>query len=431
VGDILAPAIVGEQTTHSQRTAGHQSRKRRPTTGIPLKEKNDMSFVTVTYSREYPLLRLQALSMAYFFDAADDNRFKDIIVVLSDLCHRDSCVREFNETILPYYGHLQSRVKVYNARELVANESHVGYEHSSWRQDYVKLDGIMYPRGWRVQQVLKLTVASVVRSKYYVILDSKNHFLRSTTTGLFVDEVTGKGLMPFNESGGLRADDLQPLQPPHFHIEGEGRAPEIQRAFKLSVEYLYQANMSATVGSRNAGREPVGLPHLTTFLDRGMFDRIHKNLNWPITPFVMVTTLVQELKQIVRSSQPNTSLKHKKSNFADVYLELVGKGIWEFYLYLTFAQAWHGLAVVYKQQEPKYWWAPSVWSASTLPKDINQFVLQSDRAKIFAVHKTVSGALSATTQRILLDMYHELGKPFSDQSKLLLDCFPIAKPGSD
>ncbi len=42
--------------------------------------------------------------------------------------------------------------------------------------------------GWRRQQSMKILISKLVQSKYYLILDAKNHFLRSSSTTDFVHE---------------------------------------------------------------------------------------------------------------------------------------------------------------------------------------------------------------------------------------------------
>ncbi|WP_188127678.1 DUF6492 family protein [Ruegeria intermedia] len=151
------------------------------------------------YSKDYPLLELQARSFARF---VDPEQVASIHVVLNDV--DEAGLRARLAPILPAYGALQSKVRIVGGDELL-----LGPDRSSRRSlaDRVLIEGrhrIPFVRkggwrgnnGYRTQQVLKLGAARIAESEQMVILDTKNLFLRSFDRAEFFSE-GGAARLPF------------------------------------------------------------------------------------------------------------------------------------------------------------------------------------------------------------------------------------------
>lgn len=104
-----------------------------------------MDLVTITFEEEYDLLKLQAASVAKFVH----NVNKIHIISNSDVDL---------SFIKPYYGKYQNNVKI-----------HYWYDFD-WNIDNTHYDA---------QQVLKCLATDVVETDWYVLLDTKNFFIRN------------------------------------------------------------------------------------------------------------------------------------------------------------------------------------------------------------------------------------------------------------
>jgi hypothetical protein len=114
-----------------------------------------MDFVTIIYNNkiELNLMKLQAISMKY----VDQKIINNIYIIYND-------IGAYNiDDILPFYPeNLRSKVKVvYNTDIDSCFEGSIS--------------------NWYKQQILKLLVANIVESKYYLIMDGKNHFIKNIT----------------------------------------------------------------------------------------------------------------------------------------------------------------------------------------------------------------------------------------------------------
>jgi Family of unknown function (DUF6492) len=117
-----------------------------------------LTFVSVVFEAEYPLLWLQARSMAVF---VPDELVEEIVVIDNSARRMPARVRH---RLLDEYGPLSAKVRVVRPRDICVMPRTVGY---------------------RSQQVLKLCVASKVSTERYVVLDAKNHFVAAVDRGLF------------------------------------------------------------------------------------------------------------------------------------------------------------------------------------------------------------------------------------------------------
>ena len=122
------------------------------------------TFVTVAYDAEAGLLQLQARSMRLYCPA---DLIEEIILIDNGL----PSSKRWLADLLRQYGDLAPLVRIIPAAKLA--------------------DVPVGTHGWFKQQVLKVAVASTVRSDRYVVLDAKNHLIRKlhrdfleTPTGL-------------------------------------------------------------------------------------------------------------------------------------------------------------------------------------------------------------------------------------------------------
>nr|WP_269150116.1 DUF6492 family protein [Ruegeria lacuscaerulensis] len=140
-----------------------------------------LSFATVVYSKDFPLLELQARSFARFVDPA---QIGSIHVIMNDV--DEDTLRQQIEPILPAYGALQDKVRVLSGDDVLLGEGHCARRpvldrvliENRFRIPLIRKGGWRGNNGYRNQQVLKLGAARVAASENMVILDTKNLFLR-------------------------------------------------------------------------------------------------------------------------------------------------------------------------------------------------------------------------------------------------------------
>ena len=109
-----------------------------------------LTFLTVVYELEYPLAALQARSISRYVPRKLIHE-----IILIDNSARAMPTDWANE-ILNEFGTLRSHVRILRADEVCR---------------------VPLTSGWHKQQILKLVVAFLVRSEFYVALDAKNHFI--------------------------------------------------------------------------------------------------------------------------------------------------------------------------------------------------------------------------------------------------------------
>jgi hypothetical protein len=120
---------------------------------------DQLSFVSVVFEMEYPLLTLQARSIATYVSP----ELVAEIIIIDNSAHGMSPAR--SEQILSEYGALRSIVRVLRP------------------DDIVRVPGA---DGWRSQQVLKLYIVDQLSTNKYVVLDAKNHFVNHVARDFFV-----------------------------------------------------------------------------------------------------------------------------------------------------------------------------------------------------------------------------------------------------
>ena len=137
-----------------------------------------MDFVTIIYNNktELNLMKLQAISMKY----VDQKIINNIYIIYND-------IGAYNiDDILPFYPeNLRSKVKVVYNLEIDAC-----------------FEGSM--SNWHNQQILKLLVANIVESKYYLIMDGKNHFIKNILYSDYFNEMGYPRLFAWNPGNMIR-----------------------------------------------------------------------------------------------------------------------------------------------------------------------------------------------------------------------------------
>jgi len=123
-----------------------------------------LDFVTITFSNECELnlLRLQAYSFKY----VDINIINNIYIVFNDDIRYFYLFKsEFKDIITYYPSKIQPKIKLLSLKDLNIQ---------------------MEPQtSWFLQQRVKLEVSKYIKNKYYVVLDSKNHFISSINKDFF------------------------------------------------------------------------------------------------------------------------------------------------------------------------------------------------------------------------------------------------------
>ena len=120
---------------------------------------HELTIVTVAFEAEFDLLELQARSFAAFLEP---DGIVEILVIDNS---RAGMGARRRDSLLAAYGALSSRVKVL------------------WNEDVSSVPPAI---GWVSQQVLKLRVASRVRTDAYLVLDAKNHLVAAAGVGSVV-----------------------------------------------------------------------------------------------------------------------------------------------------------------------------------------------------------------------------------------------------
>jgi hypothetical protein len=124
-----------------------------------------VDFVTVTFSRDFNLLKLQARSIVLY---VPESFINSIILICNDSLENMERLKTY---ILPEYKHLAEKVKIIDSTLL-----------------YIHPNSSFSNYGWFPQQILKLKAYKVATSKYYIVLDSKNHFIRPITEDYFFQD---------------------------------------------------------------------------------------------------------------------------------------------------------------------------------------------------------------------------------------------------
>lgn len=158
-----------------------------------------LSFATIVYGKDYPLLELQARSMARFLDPAE---VASISIIMNDV--DEPPLRRNLSEILPFYGSLAAHVQIVCGDDILLpgnkRSSPRAFERAyvdhRYRIPSVRRQGWRGNNGYRMQQALKLASARCAGSDRIVLLDAKNVFLRPLSESDFFSS-DGKGRIQF------------------------------------------------------------------------------------------------------------------------------------------------------------------------------------------------------------------------------------------
>lgn len=126
-------------------------------------------FVSIIYYNtvEINLLEIQLFS----FKFVDENIVNNIFVLFNDLESKKALFMEkFNNEIIHFCpDHLRKKINVI------------------FITDLINLNGNIYISDWFSQQFAKLYISRIINSNYYIVLDSKNHFIKNINKSTFID----------------------------------------------------------------------------------------------------------------------------------------------------------------------------------------------------------------------------------------------------
>ena len=157
-----------------------------------------MDLVTIVFHHEteMKLLKLQAASLCYM----DEHLIHTIYV----LCHdKDPLSDGETESLVACYPPLlQSRVVILHS---------------------VTLDPRFTTTSWTTQQIIKLLVSRLVKSSYYLVLDSKNHLIRPVSVADYFDPTTNQPSLFSGRELYMRSRSRLLWRQMPFSIPGERR----------------------------------------------------------------------------------------------------------------------------------------------------------------------------------------------------------------
>jgi hypothetical protein len=276
------------------------------------------SFVTIGFEADAGLLQLQARSMRLY---CPPELIEEIIVV--DNSWPGS--RDWRQELLLHYGDLAESVRIVPAAEIA--EMPAGFH------------------GWFTQQVLKIKVASIVRSDRFVILDAKNHLI-ATLDREFLETFAG--------------------QP---RTNGYSYAGHPMREYlERSLKYL--------------GVDPRG------YID--WFIRI-------TTPFTMVTCEACELIRHVEQKEGKP--------FASVFLH---RKLSEFFLYSGFLASKGSLRQIYdvtQPYQPQLW--PEDFNHQVCAEAIGE--ANHANCYFMTIHRLALAKMDARTKVLVAEFWHDRG----------------------
>lgn len=203
-----------------------------------------LDIVTIGFTGEMRSLQLQARSLRMFADPAMISR---IYIVCNDKAFKPF-TRFVKKHVMPEYGPLANRVTVLN---------------------YVSVAGERIQKtGWRSQQALKLLMARLVEGDQFLILDSKNHFIRPVDAGTFVSE---NGKLRMHQTG------INPLFRSHFDAAcayfGVAGSSGIEQALPTTTPFVMSAQVARELLDQVEQRE--GRDFMAFFLQNRAFNEFY------------------------------------------------------------------------------------------------------------------------------------------------------------
>jgi len=108
----------------------------------------------------------------YSFKFVDINIINNIYILFNDKEEKNNnFVKTFNENIMKFCPiNLKEKLKII------------------FISDLINLNEKEYESNWFTQQFVKLYVSKIISSKYYIVLDSKNHFIKNVNKETFMKE---------------------------------------------------------------------------------------------------------------------------------------------------------------------------------------------------------------------------------------------------
>lgn len=126
-----------------------------------------LDLVSITFEQEIRLQLLQAISIEKHFEIDNINKY---MIVLNGSSNQE--LAEYLEDLFNLFElsrSLQRKIQFINANDLL---------------DWIPPE--TENRSYLLQQIIKLKIARLVNSKHYLLLDSKNHFIRDVNIDDFI-----------------------------------------------------------------------------------------------------------------------------------------------------------------------------------------------------------------------------------------------------
>ncbi|MBO6504664.1 MAG: hypothetical protein JJ850_04685 [Kordiimonadaceae bacterium] len=307
----------------------------------PHGRKKRLDFVTVTFGEELGLLKLQARSFAHFMPA---QLVCSILIVAND-DSSDQLARHISETVVPLYGDHAPKVRVLARTDLCGDYQ---FKH----------------RGWISQQVFKLLAARHVQSDDYVILDTKNHFIRAVAAS---DFYASNGKLKHR-----RTNLLHTRRPKWLRWLQQGKQKKLSRRYTGSMRYF--------------GLDPI---------------KFAENSVPKTTPFPMNTGLVRELITHVEEREGVSF-----SEWFESYFEAT-----EFYLLQAYA-SYRGLSFqdLYERSKPGIIVLYPESDARLQRLSTTLEMLDNEKQYYcIGVHRKLGACLSAEQKQVLNDFWRKRG----------------------
>jgi hypothetical protein len=294
------------------------------------------SFVTVVFDDELPLLGLQARSMRIFLPLA---MVEEIVVVANE---RSPLLLERLRHMLPEYGVLAERVRILTLEDFPP---------------------IPKTSGWVSQQVLKLLVATHVRTPRYVVLDPKTHLIATPEESFFT------------------------------HSDGRPKIIGCGYENHTLVPYLKRS---------------------LSYFDLRL-DEYIQLFATSVAPFVIITDIACELINVVGST-PGLS-------FAEVFIE---ERVSEFFLYAAWIAKTRGdVQNVYHYHYDRH--SPIIWEHRTsLPLLREEILAKIERSPFMSIHRRAIPKMRREGLEYIADVWCRCGL-FDTQKDALMFLYGFRK----
>lgn len=299
-----------------------------------------VSLVTVAYSDERRMLRLQARSIARF---VDEGLAQSVFVIANDPSFGE--FRDyFERSIRDDYGAMADRVQLVDGYGLLG---------AAWKTD-----------GWVRQQILKLVSARLADSDYLLILDAKNHFIRPLTHAhLFAPD----GLMRIVQ---YRLNDAftQEFQNACDLFGAEPTAQDFEVALPQSTPYICRRR--SLLDMLSLAERLSGLPFETFFVERGPFTEFYIYYAYLLSqPELLASLYVAHSNMNVTFWNPGIETEE---TFRDKAQRLQSPNVCSLGIHRryikrmparareAFAEIWHDAGLVHGPAELDYFLAPAI-----------------------------------------------------------------------